>query len=73
MKLNSKVKEILLSIWKDPVWSKMISAGILALIAVAWAKLSHKSWLDIYHSIVTFLSCPRKSAIRFHFFWFLPS
>lgn len=32
------IKEGTLKIWKDPVWSKVISAGIIALIAVGWAK-----------------------------------
>ena len=58
MKLNPKTKERLLSIWKDPVWSKVISTGILALIAVIWAKFSHHSWSDIYHFILVGLSFP---------------
>jgi hypothetical protein len=51
-----KIKEIVLKIWKDPVWSKVISAGILGLIALLWAKLTHHSWNEIYLLIINVLS-----------------
>ena len=50
------IKERFLKIWKDPVWSKVISAGIIALIAVIWAKVTNHSWSEIYDFILTVLS-----------------
>ena len=51
-----KAKEIFLTIWKDPVWSKVISVGILGLIALVGAKLTHHSWNEIYLFIIAVLS-----------------
>jgi hypothetical protein len=50
------IKEGFLKIWKDPVWSKVISAGIIALIAVIWAKITNHSWAEIYEFIIKVLS-----------------
>lgn len=51
-----KTGEWFLKIWKDPVWSKVISAGIIAAIAVIWAKISNYSWQEIYDFVLTVLS-----------------
>lgn len=33
-----RIKDGFLKVWKDPVWSKVISTGIIAFIVVLWAK-----------------------------------
>lgn len=50
-KMN-KLKEI----WKDPVWSKVISAGIILLIATIWAKFINISFNEIYNNSISFLN-----------------
>lgn len=50
------IKEGFLNIWKDPVWSKVISAGIIALIAVIWAKITNHTWAEIYDFVLSVLS-----------------
>lgn len=47
-----KIKEI----WKDPVWSKVISAGIILLIATIWAKFLKISLNEIYEGSIIFLN-----------------
>lgn len=37
-------------IWSDPVWSKVISAGILALLASLYATVSG-SWGSVWHGV----------------------
>jgi hypothetical protein len=52
-----KTKEVILRIWKDPVWSKVISAAIIFLVATIWAKYNHYSLSDIYNfslNVLTF-------------------
>lgn len=51
-----KLKEGALKIWKDPVWSKVISTGIIAFIAIAWAKITNHSWKEIYDLLLGMLS-----------------
>jgi len=48
----NKLREI----WKDPVWSKVISAGIIFLIATIWAKFVNISFAEIYNSSTKFLN-----------------
>jgi hypothetical protein len=55
MNLKS-IKEEFLKIWKDPVWSKVISAGIIAFIAIVWAKITNHTWSEIYDFIINVLS-----------------
>ncbi len=43
-------------IWKDAVWSKVISTGIIALIALTWAKITNHTWAEIYGFIISALS-----------------
>jgi hypothetical protein len=38
------MKEILLKIWKDPVWSKVISTGITGITIIIWSQLSSGSF-----------------------------
>ena len=56
MEIRLKIKEKFLRIWKDPVWSIVIATGILALIALAWAKITNHSWKQIYSLIIELLS-----------------
>jgi hypothetical protein len=46
-KLN-KLWDIILKIWKDPVLSKVISVGIIVLIATLWTKYSNYSSQQVY-------------------------
>lgn len=64
--MNFKViKEGLLKIWKDPVWSNLISAGIIALIALIWAKITNHTWAEIYDFVLKVL------AFKLHIYIFL--
>jgi hypothetical protein len=45
-----------LKIWKDPVWSKVISAGAIALIVISRAKFTNHSWKEIYDFVLSVLS-----------------
>jgi hypothetical protein len=56
MNMIAKAKEHFLKIWRDPVWSKVIAAGILGAIALLWAKLTNHSWKEIYYFIISSLS-----------------
>lgn len=38
------MKDIFFKIWKDPVWSKVISVGIIGLIAFLWSQISEKTF-----------------------------
>ena len=49
-------KEGFLKIWKDSVWSKVISAGIIALVAVVWAKITNHTWAEVNDFVVKFLT-----------------
>jgi hypothetical protein len=51
-----KIKERGLKIWKDPVWSKVIAAGILSLIAIIAAKFTNHSWQEIYNYAIQLLT-----------------
>lgn len=48
------MKELFFKIWKDPVWSKVISVGILASLALAW-KFTSSEKLNDYLSRVNTL------------------
>ena len=53
------MKEIwskILIIWKDPVWSKVIAAGLIFIIAFIWARFSKYSITDIWNYAVKLLS-----------------
>ncbi len=56
MKIRIKAKEIFFKIWKDPVWSKVISGIILVGVPILWAKITHHSWEEIYGYIITILT-----------------
>jgi uncharacterized membrane protein len=43
-------------VWKDPVWSKVISVGILALIATIWAWYEKKPPSELYQMLLSFLN-----------------
>ena len=55
MKFKS-IKERFLKIWKDPVWSGVISTGILALIVLVWAKVTNHTWAEVYGFVIGVLS-----------------
>jgi|GEM_PF-2748011 len=38
------MKDIFFKIWKDPVWSKVISVGIIGLITLLWSQISERSF-----------------------------
>ena len=48
--------KVIVRIWKDPVWSKVISAGIILLIATIWTKYSNYSIQEIYSFIIIILT-----------------
>lgn len=48
--------EVILKIWKDPVWSKVISAGIILLIATIWTKYSNYSSQQVYDFFILLLT-----------------
>ncbi len=50
------IKKGFLKIWDNAVWSKVISAGIIAAIAVVWAKITNHTWGQIYDFIIKVLS-----------------
>lgn len=51
-----KFKESVLKIWKDPVLSKVIAVGIVAIITISWAKITNHSWKEIYDFVLGVLS-----------------
>ncbi len=52
----NKIWEAILKIWKDPVWSKVISAGIILLIATIWTKYSNYSSQQVYDFFILILT-----------------
>lgn len=52
----NKIWDGFLKIWKDPVWSKVISAGIILLIATIWTKYSNYSGQDVYDFFILLLA-----------------
>src|ERR1700738_4697844 len=53
-----KIILLLKSIWKDPVWSKVISIGILALLGLCWAWYEKKPPKEIYELVLKILNVP---------------
>lgn len=51
-KEENKIWTFIKSIWKDPVWSKLISTGLILLIATIWTSYSNYSVKDIYDFII---------------------
>jgi hypothetical protein len=56
MERLNKIWEAFLKIWKDPVWSKVISAGIILLIATIWTKYSNYTGQDVYNFFILLLT-----------------
>jgi hypothetical protein len=54
-KLN-KIWESIIRIWKDPVWSKVISVGIILLITTIWTKYSKYSSQQVYDFLISILT-----------------
>lgn len=54
-KLN-KIWESIIKIWKDPVWSKVISTGIILLIGIIWTKYSKYSTQQVYDFFISILT-----------------
>lgn len=59
--MNKKRKEnkglsFIKKIWKDSVWSKIISAGLILLIATIWTKYSQYSIENIYDFLISGLT-----------------
>ncbi|UYQ92201.1 hypothetical protein MKQ68_19115 [Chitinophaga horti] len=46
------------NVWRDPVWSKLISTGIITAVIFAWAKITQQSWGDIYGFVLRLLTFP---------------
>jgi hypothetical protein len=44
----NKIRNAIIKVWKDPVWSKVISAGIILLIATIWTKYSNYSSQQVF-------------------------
>ena len=51
-KEENKTWKLIKSIWKDSVWSKLISTGLILLIATIWTKYSKYSISDIYNFFI---------------------
>lgn len=43
-------------LWKDPVWSKVISAGLIAFIVWVWAHINEYSAHDVYDGVLRTLA-----------------
>jgi hypothetical protein len=56
MKRLNKIWESIIKIWKDPVWSKVISAGIILFIATIWTKYSNYSSQQVYDFLISTLT-----------------
>lgn len=56
MKTWSRIKQNFLKIWKDSVWSNVISTGIIFAIPIGWAKITNHSWNEIYQFLLKVLS-----------------
>ena len=54
-KLN-KIWESIISIWKDPVLSKVISTGIIVLIGIIWTKYSKYSTQQVHDFFISILT-----------------
>jgi len=54
--MGLNIKKTFSKTWKDPVWSKVIAAGILASVGLFWAKITNHSWEEIYAFIIFVLS-----------------
>jgi len=52
----NKIWESILKIWKDPVWSKVISTGIILLIATIWTRYSNYSSQEVYDFFISILT-----------------
>jgi hypothetical protein len=50
------MKEFFLKMWKDPVWSKVIAAGILAFIALIWSLINFQGLIAFYRLIIIMLN-----------------
>lgn len=48
--------ETIVKIWKNPVWSKVIAAGIIFLIAYLWERYSNYTFEDMYNYFISFLN-----------------
>lgn len=54
-KMKNKIWTQIVSIWKDPVWSKVIASGIIFLIASIWLKINSYTLVDGFNFILDFL------------------
>jgi hypothetical protein len=52
----NKIWVAFLKIWKDPVWSKVISAGVILFIATIWTKYSNYSSQEVYEFFILLLT-----------------
>lgn len=50
-----KLKSLGIKLWKDPVWSKIISAGILFIFAIIYAGVKNYTISEGYNLLVEFL------------------
>ncbi|AEA45342.1 hypothetical protein [Fluviicola taffensis] len=55
MSKTERIWNVIVKVWKDPVWSKVISAGIILLVATLWTKYSNYSAQEVYTFIVSCL------------------
>lgn len=55
-KEENKVWTFIKKIWKDSVWSKLISTGLILLIATIWTSYSNYSIKDIYDFFINGLT-----------------
>ena len=56
MGTGAKIKATFLKIWRDPVWSKVISGVILIGTPIVWAKITNHTWKEIYDFLIMILS-----------------
>ena len=55
MNKQKKIWEKIIKIWKDPVWSKIISTAIIFIIATIWAKYSNYTNEQVYNFFILIL------------------
>jgi hypothetical protein len=56
MDKQNKIRDKIIKIWKDPVWSKVISAAIIFIIVTIWAKYSNYTNEQVYNFFILVLT-----------------
>jgi hypothetical protein len=51
-----KIKDFILKIWRDPVWSKLIAGAIAAIVLFIYAQVNSYTFKDLYGLIINVLT-----------------